>query len=60
LSEAGDEEYVFAHALVREAFYGQLGSARRLHLHRRLAEAVAASVAADAPIEALAYALRPV
>jgi class 3 adenylate cyclase len=60
LSDAGDEEYVFAHALVRETIYGQLGSARRQHLHRRLAEAVEALGAADAPIEALAYALRPV
>jgi predicted ATPase len=59
LAEAGHGDYAFAHALVRETIYGQLGSARRLHLHRRLAEAVEALEAADAPIEALAYALRP-
>jgi predicted ATPase len=54
LCEAGDE-YVFAHALVRDTIYGQLGSARRTRLHRQLGEAVDALGAADAPVEALAY-----
>src|SRR5207245_1732824 len=34
------DEYAFPHALVRQALYAELTSARRLRLHRRIAEAI--------------------
>jgi DNA-binding SARP family transcriptional activator len=55
LSEAGHGDYVFAHALVRQTIYGQLGSARRMRLHRQLGEALESLDAADASVEALAH-----
>jgi DNA-binding SARP family transcriptional activator/Mrp family chromosome partitioning ATPase len=55
LTEAGHGEYVFAHALVRQTIYGQLGSARRMRLHRQLGEALEALGDADAQVDALAY-----
>jgi DNA-binding SARP family transcriptional activator/class 3 adenylate cyclase len=55
LTEAGHGDYVFAHALVRETIYAQLGSARRLRLHRQLGEALEALGDAEAHIEALAH-----
>jgi DNA-binding SARP family transcriptional activator/tetratricopeptide (TPR) repeat protein len=55
LTEAGHGEYVFAHALVRQTIYGQLGSARRMRLHRQLGEALEALGDADAHVEALAH-----
>jgi class 3 adenylate cyclase/tetratricopeptide (TPR) repeat protein len=39
--------YAFSHALIRHTLYGQLSSARRLRLHRRLAEALWAAFGAD-------------
>ena len=38
LIEAGHGVYAFAHALVRETIYEDLGSARRMRLHRQLGE----------------------
>jgi DNA-binding SARP family transcriptional activator/tetratricopeptide (TPR) repeat protein len=55
LTEAGQGEYVFAHALVRQTIYRELGSARRTRLHRQLGEALETLGDADAHIEALAY-----
>jgi DNA-binding SARP family transcriptional activator len=55
LTEAGQGEYVFAHALVRQTIYGQLGSARRIRLHRQLGEALEALDSAQAHVEALAH-----
>ena len=40
LREAGGEHYDFAHALVREALYGELNPSRRARLHRRIALAL--------------------
>jgi hypothetical protein len=55
LTEAGHGDYAFAHALVRDTIYGQLGSARRIRLHRQLGEALEALEETDAHVEALAY-----
>ena len=55
LTEVGRGEYVFAHALVRQTIYGQLGSARRIRLHRQLGEALEALGDGDAHVEALAH-----
>ena len=55
LNEAGHGDHVFAHALVRQAVYRQLGSARRIRLHRQLGEALEALGDADANVEALAH-----
>ena len=39
--EAGDgQRYRFTHALVRDTLYGELSAARRVALHRRVAEAI--------------------
>jgi DNA-binding CsgD family transcriptional regulator len=40
LREAGGESYDFAHALVRDALYGELNPSRRARLHRRIALAL--------------------
>jgi DNA-binding SARP family transcriptional activator/tetratricopeptide (TPR) repeat protein len=53
LTELQNGEYTFAHALVRETIYGQLGAARRMRLHRQLGEALEALD--DKPVEALAH-----
>jgi DNA-binding SARP family transcriptional activator len=55
LTEAGHGEYAFAHALVGQTIYGQLGAARRMRLHRQLGEALETLVDADAHVEALAH-----
>ncbi|MCA1677464.1 MAG: hypothetical protein LC777_00185, partial [Actinobacteria bacterium] len=47
--------YVFAHALVRQTSYEQLGAVRRMRLHRQLGEALEASGDADGHVEALAH-----
>ncbi|MGH2941173.1 MAG: ATP-binding protein [Solirubrobacteraceae bacterium] len=55
LTEIGHGDYAFSHALVRETIYGQLGSARRIRLHRQLGEAIEALEDHDAHVEALAH-----
>jgi DNA-binding SARP family transcriptional activator len=55
LVETAPGEFSFAHALVRHAVYDSLGMARRLHLHRRLGEALEARDDAMRHAEALAY-----
>ena len=47
LSEAGREGYRFTHDLIREVVEGDLGSARRVMLHRRVAEALEATYAGN-------------
>ncbi len=53
LIELQHGEYSFAHALVRETIYEQLGSARRMRLHGQLGEALEALD--DEAVEALAH-----
>jgi DNA-binding SARP family transcriptional activator/tetratricopeptide (TPR) repeat protein len=53
LVELQHGEYSFAHALVRETIYRQLGAARRMRLHRQFGEALEALD--DEPVEALAH-----
>ncbi|HEY2217214.1 MAG TPA: hypothetical protein VGH21_06940, partial [Solirubrobacteraceae bacterium] len=55
LVEAEHGDYVFAHALVRQTIYRQLGSARRMRLHRQLGDAIEAIGDADAHVEVLTY-----
>jgi DNA-binding SARP family transcriptional activator len=55
VTEAGHNDYGFAHALVRETIYGGLGSARRVRLHRQFGEALEAVGDAEADVEALAH-----
>jgi DNA-binding SARP family transcriptional activator/tetratricopeptide (TPR) repeat protein len=55
LSEAGHGSYAFAHALVRQTIYRQLGGARRMRLHRQIGEALEALGDVGAHVEALAY-----
>jgi DNA-binding SARP family transcriptional activator len=55
LTEAEHGDYAFAHALVRQTIYGQLGSARRIRLHRRLGEALETLDGAQAHVAALAH-----
>jgi DNA-binding SARP family transcriptional activator len=55
LTEVGHGDYTFAHALVRQTIYGQLGSARRMRLHRQLGEAIEALGNTEAHVEALAH-----
>jgi len=55
LAEAGHGNYAFAHALVRQAIYAQLGEVRRMRLHRQLGEALEAFTDRHAPLEALAH-----
>jgi DNA-binding SARP family transcriptional activator len=55
LTEAGQTDYAFAHALVRQTIYEDLGAARRMRLHRQLGEAIEALDHTDAHLEALAH-----
>lgn len=55
LVEAGQDEYVFVHALLRQTIYEQLGSARRMRLHHQLGEAIEALGNTEAHVEALAH-----
>jgi DNA-binding SARP family transcriptional activator/tetratricopeptide (TPR) repeat protein len=55
LTDVGHGDYAFAHALVRQTIYGQLGSLRRTRLHRQLGEALEAGGDAHAHVEALAH-----
>lgn len=52
--EPEERAYRFAHDLVREVVEADLGTARRIALHRRIAEALEAA-RGDPPVEALAY-----
>ncbi len=54
LLEEGEDRYRFAHGLVREVVWSDLGAARRAMLHRRVAEALERGPGAP-PAEALAY-----
>lgn len=49
------DEFRFEHGLVREALYSQLPIARRLHLHRRAAEALEAEPSPEPFVADLAY-----
>jgi DNA-binding SARP family transcriptional activator len=40
IADAGQGEYAFVHALVRQALYEALASARRMRLHREIGEAL--------------------
>jgi predicted ATPase/DNA-binding SARP family transcriptional activator len=55
LTEAEDGDYTFAHALVRQTIYEELGSAWRMRLHRRLGEALETLGDIENHVEALAY-----
>jgi DNA-binding SARP family transcriptional activator/tetratricopeptide (TPR) repeat protein len=55
LTEIGNGEYAFAHALVRQTIYRQLSSARRMCLHRLFGEALESLDEAHAHVEALAH-----
>jgi tetratricopeptide (TPR) repeat protein len=55
LIDAGQGEYVFAHALVRQTIYQQLGTGRRMRLHRHLGEALEALGHTEVCVEALAH-----
>jgi eukaryotic-like serine/threonine-protein kinase len=52
-SECG--EHVFAHALVRQTIYAQLGSSRRMRLHRQLGEALESLDEPELRVAALAH-----
>jgi DNA-binding SARP family transcriptional activator len=54
LIEAERSEYAFAHALVRQTTYEQLGAARRPRVHRQLGEALEELGDTEAHLEALA------
>jgi AAA ATPase domain len=47
--------YRFAHALIREALYEELGGAQRIVLHRRVAEAIERLSESDEHLAQLAY-----
>jgi DNA-binding SARP family transcriptional activator/tetratricopeptide (TPR) repeat protein len=55
LTDAGRGDYAFAHALVRQTIYDQLGAPRRMRLHRQLGEALETLGDTDTHIEALAH-----
>jgi tetratricopeptide (TPR) repeat protein len=55
LAESAAGEFDFAHALVRHAVYDNLSTARRLHLHRRLGEALEARGDTHEHVEVLAH-----
>ena len=54
LAEAGEDAYQFTHDLIREVLLTDLGTARRVLLHRRVAEILEATVPAPA-VTVLAY-----
>jgi predicted ATPase len=55
LTETGPGDYAFAHALVRQAIYAGLSSARRMRMHRQIGEALEALGDRESHIEALAH-----
>ena len=55
LTEVEDGDYAFAHALVRQTIYEELGSAWRMRLHRRLGEALETLGDVESHVDALAY-----
>jgi DNA-binding SARP family transcriptional activator len=55
LTDSEQGEYVFAHALVRQTIYQELGSSRRMRLHRQLGEALEALGRTEARVDALAH-----
>jgi DNA-binding SARP family transcriptional activator len=55
LVDCGRGRFAFAHALVRQAVYDDLSTARRLHLHRQLAGVLEAGSDGQRHVEALAY-----
>jgi predicted ATPase len=54
LEEAGENQYHFAHDVIREVVEQSLSTARRTLLHRRVAQALAAG-SREPPIEQIAY-----
>ena len=54
LKEVGEEDYRFAHNLIREVIWGDLSAAQRALLHRQIADALERQPG-GAPPEALAY-----
>jgi hypothetical protein len=54
IADAGQGEYAFAHALLRQALYEALASARRIRLHRLVGEALEALPRASAKADELA------
>ena len=54
LKEAGEEDYRFAHNLIREVIWSDLSAAQRALFHRQIAEALEHQPGGAAP-EALAY-----
>ena len=54
LAEVGDDSYQFAHNIIREVVWADLGSAHRAALHRRVAEALE-HAPTEVPAEVLAY-----
>jgi class 3 adenylate cyclase/DNA-binding SARP family transcriptional activator/tetratricopeptide (TPR) repeat protein len=55
LTDAEHGDYSFAHALVRQNIYEQLGSARRMRMHREVGETLEALDLKDTDVEALAH-----
>jgi DNA-binding SARP family transcriptional activator/tetratricopeptide (TPR) repeat protein len=55
LTEAGNGEHAFGHALVRQTIYSELGSARRIWLHGQLGEALETLRETRVEVEALAH-----
>ena len=55
LIERAAGQFAFAHDLVREHLYANLGPARRLKLHLSVARALESLAGEDAEVEALAY-----
>jgi tetratricopeptide (TPR) repeat protein len=54
LVETGDEAYQFAHDVIREVVEAEVGLARRMQLHRRVAQALEQRPG-EPPVELLAY-----
>ncbi len=54
LEEQGEDAYQFVHDVIREVIEGDLGTARRALLHRRIAQTLEQQEG-DKPVDALAY-----